>query len=118
MDTDETLAVATTPCASPSPGPELTIAQADAFRQDLLACLAGGGAFPPLDLGEVERFDTAGVQLLLSLRRSLAGRGEALRLARASDPVAETLAFYGLQSMLPDGAPAVPVPVPASGDRP
>ena len=91
--------------ATLSPGAELTVAEAEAFRQALLAGLAdadaGGRAFPPVDLGAVERFDTAGVQLLLSLRRTLAARGEDWRLAAASPAVADTLAFYGLAALLP-----------------
>jgi len=84
-----------------TPGPELTVAHAESFRERLLARIAQGGAFPPLDLGAVERFDSAGVQLLLSLRRTLATRHEALCLSAASELVADTLSFYGLHALLP-----------------
>lgn len=61
---------------------------------------AGGNL--TLDLGEVTDFDSAGVQLLLAARRSLAERGQRLQVATASPVVRDGLQVFGLQSLLDD----------------
>lgn len=80
---------------------ELTIPQAAALRDRLLAVLDTAPNGLALDLGDVEAFDSAGLQLLLATRNSLAERGLALTLSAASVPVAEALRVYGLQALLP-----------------
>lgn len=80
---------------------ELTIPQAAAVRDQLLALLDTAPDGLALDLGGVESFDTAGLQLLLATRHSLAERGLALTLSACSTPVAEALRVYGLQALLP-----------------
>ncbi len=80
-----------------------TIAQAERCRQALLARLAAcadGQPFGTLDLGAVTRIDTAAVQILLSLRRTLAGGGQALRIHPASPAVHDALGPYGLVGLL------------------
>ena len=89
------------------PGPALTILHAEALRETLLARLAepvDGDAPLVVDLSQVTAIDTAGVQLLLSLRRSLAERGRPWRLAAASTVARDVLTFYGLQALLEEAA--------------
>lgn len=75
---------------------ELTINEAAAKRETLLQWVADAPASTDLDLSAIEACDSAGVQLLLSLRRTLADRGGELRLRAAPDCVAATLSTYGL----------------------
>lgn len=82
-------------------GPELTIAQAAAWRDQLLEWLADGRSVLRLELGGVSDLDSAGVQLLLATRRSLAERGGRLELATASSTVRDALRVFGLESALP-----------------
>jgi anti-anti-sigma factor len=86
-------------------GPELNIGHAAAARDILAAALAGQGD-RALDLGAVSDIDSAGVQLLLAARRSLAERGNALHLTAASAAVRDALAVFGLQHLLADPAAA------------
>ena len=53
-----------------------------------------------LDLSAVESFDSAGVQLLLALRNSLANRAQVLRCQSPSAVVTDALRTYGLQGLL------------------
>ena len=86
---------------------EFTIAQAEGCRQallDRLAALADGAPFGAIDLAAVTRIDTAAVQILLALRRTLAGRGQALQLRDPSAPVRDALGLYGLADLLETAA--------------
>ena len=56
-------------------GPELTISQAAAVRDALVDALCATAGDLQLDLGAVAEIDSAGVQLLLATRRSVAERG-------------------------------------------
>lgn len=87
-------------------GPELTIAQAAQWREQLLAWLADGRTTLSLDLGEVSDFDSAGVQLLLAARRSLGERGGSLSIRAASATVVDALRVFGLQDCLAEGEAA------------
>lgn len=81
-------------------GPELTIAHAAEWHQRLAeAC--GAGTDLALDMGGVTDFDSAGVQLLLSARRSLAEAGARLILPSASATVRDALQVFGLGELLP-----------------
>jgi anti-anti-sigma factor len=82
-------------------GPELTIAHAGAAHERLAQALRDGHGDFALDLSGVTDFDSAGVQLLLAARRTLAERGDTLCLHAASPAVADALATFGLQTMLP-----------------
>lgn len=64
-----------------------TVAQA---RSEIPSRLAKHGA-KVLDLSGLEELDTAGVQLLLWLKRDLASRGSGLALTRHSPAVVEVL---------------------------
>lgn len=89
-------------------GSEVTIAQAAQWREQLLAWLSDGRTSLALDLSEVADFDSAGVQLILATRRSLAERGGTLSLRAASATVADALRVFGLQDCLGErsGSPA------------
>lgn len=81
---------------------ELTIAQAASQREVLLAALARCEGPLTLDLSAVEAFDSAGVQLLLATRASMAERGQPLMLHAPAPPVTQALQVFGLQQMLSD----------------
>lgn len=53
-----------------------------------------------LALDGVEAFDSAGVQLLLSLRKTLADYGVGLHIVSASDTVRSVFTTYGLTGLL------------------
>ena len=90
MDNDNTLALAL--------GPELTIAQASACRDQLVDALCSTQGDLSVDLSGVTDLDSAGVQLLLSLRRSVAARGGTLKVQAATPTVHEALAVFGLEA--------------------
>ncbi len=79
---------------------EMTISAAAALRLHLLSTLAELGDSPGstlrLDLQAVETIDSAGIQLLLSLRASLASRGQQLELGHARPVVRDALHCVGL----------------------
>ena len=79
-------------------GPEVTIPFAAATREQLLEALRARGAQGGLvlDLSGVTDFDSSGVQLLLSARRSVQARGDTLLLQAPSASVRDALAIFGL----------------------
>jgi len=82
-------------------GAELGIAQAADVQASWLQTLAEldteTPTHPPtLDLSTVQEIDSAGVQLLLALRRALTERGLTLQLGEPSAVVREALARLGL----------------------
>ena len=89
-----------TPCPTVALGPELTIPFAAAARDTLFDALHAHSGDLALDLSSVTDVDSAGVQLLLSTRRSLAERGDALVFLAPSAPVREALAVFGLAHVL------------------
>ncbi len=78
---------------------ELTLPGAAALRESWLAALgdAAEGAPLELDLSGVGELDSAGVQLLLALRRSAAAESRELIVCGSSSPVQEALAVFGLE---------------------
>lgn len=86
---------------------ELTIYTAAEWRQKLAALPAD----PPLielDLADVSEIDTAGLQLLISARKTFSASGRQLHLVRHSTCVRELLEFCRLESHFGD-----PVVIPA-----
>lgn len=85
---------------------ELTISCIGEQRSALLQAVSAtaDAQVLDLDLHGIDACDSAGVQLLLSARLSLAARGAALRLTDCSPPVREVLHTYGLQSLLENAA--------------
>lgn len=75
----------------------MTIYEAAEQKARLLAALAAASALE-LDLGEVDEADTAGLQLLLLLRREGARAGKPVRVLRLSPAVTEVLERYGLDT--------------------
>ena len=78
---------------------DLTIYHVADLKPRLLAWADAGCA--PLSLGAVAECDSAGVQLLLAARRSLAARGSSLQITAASAVVRDALSVFGLQALLP-----------------
>lgn len=76
-------------------GTELCIGNADEVMR-LLSAFRDGGPDFLLDLGEVERCDTAGLQLICSLRKTLAQRAERLLITRLSRAVEAAAAGIGI----------------------
>jgi phospholipid transport system transporter-binding protein len=81
-------------------GGEMNIVDAAALCQQLSQLLATSTGDITLDLAEVESCDSAGVQLLLALRRSLAERQAALHIVQVAEPVRQALATLGLAELL------------------
>jgi anti-anti-sigma factor len=81
-------------------GPELTIPFAAAARDTLLNAVRASSGDLSVDLCAVTDMDSAGVQLLLSASRSLAERGDALRLQTPSACVRDALSVFGLNALL------------------
>lgn len=85
---------------------DLTIAAAAEQAARLRAALGGAGEFV-LALDDAADCDSAGVQLLLALRATLARDGRALRLAGAGAAVQAALDTFGLRALFGlDGEPA------------
>lgn len=79
---------------------ELTVYSAAELRE-LLSRSAGGSDEPlEVDLAEVTEIDTAGLQLLLLLRRRARASGRDLHIIAASNVVRETLSLCGLTNLL------------------
>ena len=85
-------------------GKSLGIREAAELRERLLAAIEAGSLV--LDGSAVERADSAGLQLLVSLQRSLAARGETLTYRGVSPALADAAKILGLTAAccLPDGA--------------
>lgn len=84
-------------------GTDWTIAQASQLHQQLLEALqtsAETAESPVLDLSEVDSMDSAGIQLLLALRRSLLERGQDLQILGASGTVRAALQVYRVRDLL------------------
>ena len=83
--------------AAGDPLAELTIHTAAARREALMALAAAAeGAELALDLSNTTEFDSAGVQLLFALRRTLAAGGRRLNIVQASPTVTAVLDTYHL----------------------
>lgn len=65
-----------------------------------LPAAEGGGAAADIEAGAVDQVDAAGLQLLLSLQHTLAGRGRACRLHHAGAVLEEGCAALGLADWL------------------
>lgn len=77
---------------------ELTIyAAQEAFQRVQVALLDGGPV--DLDLAELTELDSAGIQLLLLLKRELDNAGRKLRMVGLSQPAREVLKLLDLRSL-------------------
>ncbi len=79
---------------------ELSIVDATRQHGLLMAAAATAQTGLVLELGALEACDSAGVQLLLALRRSLSARGAGLELRTVPDCVRSALSSYGLDTGL------------------
>jgi anti-anti-sigma factor len=95
------------------PGAEMTINYAGVCHDQLAQAMEAAPGDLNVDLSRVTDFDSAGVQLLLALRRSLRERGDSLVLTQASAAVRDALTVFGLLDLLPPQATARPVATPA-----
>lgn len=83
----------------------LTIVACQDQREALLALVHASEAGLVLDLSAVSACDSAGLQLLLAARKTLAARGAVLSLQAASPVVVEALMTYGLEALLSSADP-------------
>jgi len=83
-------------------GGPLTIRTAEQAREALVQVVAER-APNAIDLAEIDDCDTAGVQILVAMEKSLTKAGKALRVIAMSGIVRETAAVIGVSL---DGSPA------------
>ena len=88
---------------------ELTIYAVGELHPQWLAWLAEAGAQgreeAAVDAQAVDQVDAAGLQMLVSLQRSLADRGVRMRLAEPSEPLRQGCKALGLCEWLADAMP-------------
>lgn len=86
---------------------ELTICSAAQTRESWLGMLASDAEGPlRVQGGDVDDIDAAGLQLLVSLRRTLAARQRALHLLEPSEVLRAACARAGLSELLEHGGGA------------
>jgi len=85
---------------------EMTIYRAGELAAELLAAACRATAAVRIDLSEVTELDTAGLQILLMLRRAVAARGVHLELVRPSACVQEVLELCRQQPLIGEAARA------------
>ncbi|TWI62106.1 anti-anti-sigma factor [Pseudoduganella lurida] len=84
---------------------ELTIYRAAELKPLLLGAVRADGV-PALDLSAVTEFDSAGLQLVLMMRRAAAVHGRTVRIVDPSPAVREVLALIGLTELAAGSAGA------------
>lgn len=89
---------------------ELTIFTAREQKARLLAAIAAAPATIDIDLAEVTEIDTAGIQLMLFVKREAAAAGKRTHFIRHSNAVLDLIDLCGLAGQL--GDPALPHPQP------
>jgi anti-sigma B factor antagonist len=82
-------------------GEELTIYHAGQLKESLLAGLSQGEALE-VDLSQVGEIDSAGVQLLVLLKREAAAAGKRLSLVGHSPAVLSVLDLYNMSGYFGD----------------
>lgn len=80
---------------------EMTIYRADELKQSLLAAMREA-PFLEIDLSAVTEIDTAGVQLLMLVRKAAEANGHALRLIAHSAAVVEAFELLNLAAWFGD----------------
>lgn len=96
---------------------DLTIAAAAEQAARLRQALPDGADLT-LDLAAVGDCDSAGVQLLLALRRSLAQRGRRLHLAGLAESVDDALRTFGLHALFAAAADPLGADATQAGPAP
>lgn len=90
---------------------EMTIYHADRVKRQLLAALEGHPAVE-IDLSGIEEIDSAGVQLLILVKRQALATGRSVRFVRHSPAVLEIFGLFNLSAFF--GDPLV-MPAEATG---
>lgn len=107
-------ATATMTATTPSPGGgrrtvaiggAMTIYEAPEHKRELLAALAAGDGLD-IDLSDVDEMDTAGMQLLLLVRREARSVGKTAELVAPSTAAQEVLNRYQLAASFGEDAPS------------
>jgi anti-sigma B factor antagonist len=81
---------------------EMTVYTAGQIKEPLLDAITDAPANIQLDLSEVSELDTAGVQLLLLIRRAALASGRNLQLGAESAIVRDVLTLCGAIGLLTD----------------
>lgn len=79
---------------------ECTIYQAERIKAELFE---KASLFPQkvrINLSAIEEFDTAGIQILISLKKSIEYDGKEVKFQKPSEKVIEFLNYYGLSESL------------------
>lgn len=84
-----------------SVGGELTIYEAEGLRDELLTALDGHSALE-LDLSSVSEIDTAGLQVLMALKKTGRGRGVPVTLSHHSESVTRAIHLFDLAQYFGD----------------
>lgn len=79
---------------------ELCVSAVAALHGACLDWLDAEDADERVDASRIDEVDAAGVQLLVSLSRSLAARGRALRLCEPSDPLRDACRTLGADALI------------------
>ncbi|MFN9772268.1 MAG: lipid asymmetry maintenance protein MlaB [Burkholderiales bacterium] len=79
---------------------ELCVPTVAALRTDCLEWLDVGDPDAAVDASGVDEIDAAGVQLLVSLSRTLAARGRPLRLHAPSGPLRDACRTLGAHALI------------------
>ncbi|WP_300424663.1 STAS domain-containing protein [uncultured Thalassolituus sp.] len=80
-------------------GNRLSIDQVEGLYQKLEAAVLSGGDLT-LDAGDVHFCDTAGLQMILSLRKTLAGTGNDISWSAVTDVLKDTAGYLGIRKSL------------------
>jgi len=80
-------------------GSRLSIDQVEELYQKLEGAMLSGGDLA-LDAGDVHFCDTAGLQMLLSLQKTLAATGNKVEWAKVAGVVKDTAGYLGLRNSL------------------
>ncbi|HEY6925915.1 MAG TPA: STAS domain-containing protein, partial [Steroidobacteraceae bacterium] len=83
---------------------EMTVYTAPELLRSMLAAALTDDSVQEVSLAEVTELDTAGVQLLLVLRRRLAASGRQIRIIGVSPAASQSLTLCGLTSLLAPAA--------------
>lgn len=86
---------------------ELTIFQAARFKQQMLNAVDSAGELLELDLSTVEQLDTAGLQLLLLLKREAAAQHKRVTVSSVSGQVQSILDLLHLHTYFAEDGPAM-----------